>query len=420
MVSSYLRRGCVAATWLLLGTALDVRADSLAALKSYVEIALQTHPEVQAADANVEAARTKAEALGKPLYNPELGIEGERGQSELYAVGITQTFDFSGKRSARDDSGQALLTQARAEREVQRQRIGLSILDAVTELYGKRKVADLAQQRSTLLQRFADVAEQQYKAGDIGVLDRDLAALAHAEAVAQEGQSELELLKAQQALDIATLNPNLSLPALPDDLPTSDVNVANYETLAQNLPSVRTALAKRDAALADINVARSQAKPDPTLSVRAGREQNRGGGNGEPLAAVQISLPLFVRNNFHAETQAASAQASSARIEATAAYQMALVHMQASAVQYKRSREAWERWNALSSQRIDSGIELLERVWRVREISTAEYVLQLKQFLDGRVAGAELHTQAWHAWFAWLAASGNWTNWLNEAGTAGK
>jgi len=61
---------------------------------------------------------------------------------------------------------------------------------------------------------------------------------------------------------------------------------------------------------------------------------------------------------------------------------------------------------------------LLERVWRVREITTAEYVLQLKQLLDGRAAGEELRLQAWQAWFEWLSASGQSQSWLMQSSPA--
>jgi len=415
-----MRQGRAPIAWLLLVIATSGQAEP-AALKSYLDLALQTHPELQAADATVEAARAKALSLSRPLYNPEIDAEGQRGQTEAYAVGVSQTLDLSGKRSARTASGEILLNQAVAEREALRQRVVTDILQAVAALQARRITASLAEQRTTLLQRFADVAEQQFRAGDIGELDRDLALLAHAESIALNGRAELDLLKAQQILDAATRNPSLQPPALPDVLP--DVSRRNpspssYEHLAETLPAVRAALAKRDAAVAEIQVAHSQARPDPTVSLRAGREQDRDGGNRELLAGIQISIPLLIRNTYRADTQATSAEASSARIDAEAAYRLALQQMNATSSQYARSYAAWQRWHALSTARIDTDVELLERVWRVREITTAEYVLQLKQLLDGRAAGEELRLQAWQAWFDWLSASGQSQSWLMQSSPA--
>lgn len=415
-----MRQGRALIAWLLLAIATSGQAEPVA-LKTYLDLALQTHPELQAADATVEAARAKAVSLSQPLYNPEIDVEGQRGQTEAYAVGVSQTLDLSGKRSARTASGERLLNQAIAEREALRQRIATDILQAVAALQARRITASLAEQRTTLLQRFADVAEQKFRAGDIGELDRDLALLAHAESIALNSRAELDLLKAQQILDAATRNPALQPPALPDVLPDvsrRNPNPSSYEHLAETLPAVRAALAKRDAAVAEIQVARSQARPDPTVSLRAGREQDRDGSNREPLAGIQISIPLLIRNNYRTDTQAASAEASSARIDAEAAYRLALQQMNATSSQYARSYGAWRRWHALSTARIDTDVELLERVWRVREITTAEYVLQLKQLLDGRAAGEELRLQAWQAWFEWLSASGQSQSWLMQSSPA--
>jgi cobalt-zinc-cadmium efflux system outer membrane protein len=135
-------------------------------------------------------------------------------------------------------------------------------------------------------------------------------------------------------------------------------------------------------------------------------------------------MPLFVRNNFTAEADSALAQAQAARIEADAEQASALQRIRAAIVQYRRAQAAWQRWSALSSTRIESGIELLDKVWRAREISTADYLIQLKQLLDGRAAGEELRTQAWLAWAEWIDSSGQWERWLGiqvaAASTTGK
>jgi cobalt-zinc-cadmium efflux system outer membrane protein len=381
--------------------------------KTYLAAVLQAHPELKAADANIAAAEARAEAMTRPIYNPELGVETQRAQAESVSVGLSQTLDFTGKRSAREASGQKLLAVAVAERAGMQQGIATETFKALIELDGAQTAADLTQKRLELLERFADIADQQYKIGDIGVLDRDLPALARAEAIAMSGRAELSLLKAQQGLEVATRAPALSLPSLPASPPNVANLTSDYEALGKALPAVRAANAKTEAAKSEIDIARSQGRADPTVGFRVGGEHDRGGGNSENLVGLHLSIPLFLRNNFRAETNAARAQADASRIESDASYQAALVRMKAAATQYRRSYAAWQRWNASASNRIESGVELLERVWRVREISTAEYLVQLKQLLDGRTAGEELRTQTWLSWAEWLAASGDWQHWLD-------
>jgi len=149
-----------------------------------------------------------------------------------------------------------------------------------------------------------------------------------------------------------------------------------------------------------------------TIGIRGGRETSDS-EPGKTLVGVQLSIPLFVRNTFRAEQRAASATADATRLESDALSQQAFARMKASASQYRASFAAWQRWRGLSGNALDNGVELLDRVWKVREISTAEYLVQIKQLLDGRAAGEELKYQTWRAWTEWLEASGQWREALN-------
>lgn len=419
MLLLFKRVGRVAAGALLMVTLPSFGGEPISTdLRSYLDAVLQAHPELKAADARVAAAQAQAEGLSRPVYNPELDLSAERNQSQTFSAGLSQTIDLSGKRNARRASGDAELANALAERSAQRQTIATEILKTLAELYGRIAAASLAQQRLELLERFTDVADRQYKAGDIGVLDRDLAALARAEAIALTGRAELELLKAQQALDAATRHPGFPPPALPEQLPESGNLRMDYDALAAALPRVRSARARTEVARAETAIARSQTRVDPTLGLRGGTEQDHNGRNGEALIGLQVTIPLFLRNNFKAEVAAASARASATGIEAEAGYGLAVARMKAAATQYGRALAAAQRWTRLSSSRIDSGVELLDKVWRVREISTAEYLVQLKQLLDGRAAGEELRAQAWVSWAEWLDASGQWQAWLDATPTS--
>lgn len=414
MFLSVLRSGCLAAGALLFVVTPTHADEPLSVdLKSYLDEILRAHPEMKVADAEVAAAEARAQALGRPVYNPALDIGAERSQSESFSAGLSQTLDLSGKRRARRASGAAELTSAMLERTALRQRIATEVLKALAELYGRIAASSLAEQRLELLDRFAEVADRQYKAGDIGVLDRDLAALARAEAIALTGRAELDLLKAQQSLDAATRHPGFPPPPLPEEPPEAGHLPSGYETLAEALPAVRVAQVRTETARAEVAIARSQTRADPTIGLRGGREQDHGGANGDALVGLQVSIPLFLRNNFKAEVAAADAQASAADIEAQAGYRLAVTRMQAAATQYRRTHDAWQRWTRLSSTRIDASVELLDKVWRVREISTADYLVQFKQLLDGRAAGEELRAQTWVSWAEWLDASGLWQAWLD-------
>ncbi len=59
---------------------------------------------------------------------------------------------------------------------------------------------------------------------------------------------------------------------------------------------------------------------------------------------------------------------------------------------------------------------LLERRWEAGELSTTDYLVQLRQSLDTRESALDLQLTLWLAWFEWLAASGQVDNWLGLGG----
>lgn len=391
-----------------------VSAPQAASLRRYIDAVLDAHPDMKAADANVMAAEARAESLDRPLYNPELVLDGQQAQSDSYSAGLNQTIDISGKRRARRLSGQKQLEQALAEREALRQQLASDLVAALADYYGKQAAMGLTQQRLDVLSRFSTIIERQYQAGDIGLLDRNLGSLALAEAVALSGRAELEQLQARRALDAVTRNPLREPPSLPVAPPSPAMLPANFDGLAQALPPVRVAVARAEAAQAEVDVARSNSHADPTVGIRGGRESSAG-ESATGLIGLQVSIPLFVRNNYRAEQKAAAASADVARIEADAFYQQSLARLHASARQYHASYGAWQRWHSASGTRVEDGIELLDKVWKVREIGTSDYLVQLKQLLDGRAAGEELKYQTWRAWAEWLASSGQWSTWLTPS-----
>jgi len=408
-----LRCGLAAPLLLISATAFAGSTPPSSALGSYVEAVLRSHPDLKAADANVIAAQAKAEGLSQATYNPELNLDGQRSQSDAYSIGLSQSLDLSGKRSAKRLSGQKLLQQAVAERAALRQQLATGVLSALADYQAKQAALVLVQQRLELLQRFSTIAEQQYAAGDSGILDRNLGQLALAEGIAIAGRAELEQLQARRALDAATGNAPMEPPALPPSPPMPAAVSADYETLLQALPQVQASQARNEAALAEVEIAKSNGHADPTVGIRGGRETSDS-EPGKTLVGLQLSIPLFVRNNFRAEQQAASASADATRLESAALTQQALARMKATASQYRASFAAWQRWRGASGTALNDGVELLDRVWKVREISTAEYLVQLKQLLDGRAAGEELQFQTWRAWAEWLEASGQWQQALNS------
>ena len=121
------RAAAVAAALLMISSKSDAGDLRASDLKTYLAVCLETHPGLLAADARVASVNATARSLRRSIYNPVLSTDGERGTSQSIALGISQTFDVSGKRAARTVSGQAQMVSAVAERAALRHRLAINV-----------------------------------------------------------------------------------------------------------------------------------------------------------------------------------------------------------------------------------------------------------------------------------------------------
>ena len=73
--------------------------------------------------------------------------------------------------------------------------------------------------------------------------------------------------------------------------------------------------------------------------------------------------------------------------------------------------DAWTGWQSSQGTDVDRPEALLERLWREGELSTADYLLQIRQALDTQLARAELEARLWRTYVDYLAAIGQLTRW---------
>jgi cobalt-zinc-cadmium efflux system outer membrane protein len=133
------------------------------------------------------------------------------------------------------------------------------------------------------------------------------------------------------------------------------------------------------------------------------------------LVALSISIPLQVRNDFRSNVDAAQAEALEAEQEAHQVYRNLQARLNSARSRFKLVADAWGLWVTQGRISLQQHIELLETLWQAGEISTADYLLQVKQTLGTQIASIELHGNLWNAWIEWLSASGTLNSWLNRS-----
>ncbi|WP_166654365.1 TolC family protein [Tahibacter aquaticus] len=372
------------------------------------------NPAVQAAEAKAAAAEARSQAAARPLYNPEIEVAAERADVNTRSVGLSQTIDWSGKRRARVGVGTAEWRAAEAERDQIRQDIGLQWLSGCAAYQVATEQVSLGNERVRILGQFASLAQRRFTAGDIPSLERDLAELALQEARAQ--QAELLADQAQARRTLAAVGGDATaLPELPRALPP-EAQVPVAISLIDALPALRQVRAESEAAQARITVAERERRADPTVSVSTGRVTD--GPLRDNLLGVTLRIPLFVRNSYRAEVTAARADADQAEAAVRDRQLRATAEANEAGAAYNAMRDAWLQWEASRASRVADRAALLQRLWEAGELSTADYLVQLKQSIDTELTATGLRARVWQAWADWLAATGHLAPWLGAALTS--
>jgi len=383
-----------------------VNATGQPTLTTLVRSVLDDNPRALAARSALNAAQARESAADRPLYNPDLDIDYEDAGNVTKTLGLSQSIDWGDKREARTRVAALERERVVAELAGVRQELALELLTALADYHTAAELTVLAEQRRSLMQRFLSLTEQRRQAGDLGQVELDLARLADTEASLQLARLMGVQAEAEQALTtIVDAGPN-GWPTLPD-IPTSTLfNVADTDILLEQLPALRVARHQISAARAAVDLSRRERRADPTIGLRGGREAS------DNLIGLTFSIPLFVRNNFSAEVDAANADAIQIEQGAQNTYRTGRARLISTAQRFELGRQAWEGWLQTGQSSLESQVQLLERLWSAGELSTADYLVQIKQTLDTRTAAAELHGSLWQAWFEWLAASGRTESWL--------
>lgn len=375
------------------------------ALRTFVERVWSENPGLQAAQAAVEAARARADGADRPLHNPALELDAERTDINTTTIGISQTLDWSDKRGALTDIAATEVMAAEAELAAARQRIAVEVLDALAGYLTARDARELALHRSQLMKRFVDTARRRYGAGDMEALEASLAQMAYSEALMQQAASEGKQAEAEAALQAVSGIDASGWPALPAELAPPPEGF-DASALLQDLPELALLRARLEGAKGRIRLAEREGRADPTISVRAGRDDT------DTLVGLSVAIPLFVRNNFSSGVRAASSDAVQEELNYRDAYRRAQARMQGALGHFQNSSQAWRAWAIAGQKGHVEQIKLLEQLWQAGELTATDYLIQAKQSIDTQLAATTLTGEVWQAAIAWLAASGQVEEWL--------
>lgn len=345
----------------------------------------------QRAPALLEAAGRVAEAQGRvagaaPLLRDNPTLEAAAGPRTLadgshgpdVTVSLSQPFELGGKRGARRDSARAALASAMSRQRDAERQVLRDVAAAFLRTLHARERLRLARAAQESAQDTLRVAQRRFEAGDVPVVDANVARVALARARARvaggEGEEaarlgELRVLlgvPAEEALDVAgdlsaLARQSVEPPAAPPERP-------DITALTEELEEAR----------AELRLARAAAWPDISLGLSYERE----GNESAVLGGLSVPLPFFSRGQ---QAQVAvSGRVRQLEQALEAARRVRTAQVEAALTQYRKNREALETLEREALPLLTENESLARKSYEAGEMGLAEFLLVRRDVLDAR------------------------------------
>jgi len=376
------------------------------ALKLMIQSSLNRHPRMQAARAALQASIKRLKAAKQAVYNPELALDTERTDINTAYLQLSQTIDLADRRGSLTDVAQAELVKAKAEFELAVLQLQYDLVssylahDTQTELYR------LSNEALTLMSEFAKIAEQRYKAGDLSQTELDLARLAHSEAILVHTGVLTDAVTARNKLNAIFILLPSQIPAFQAKLPQANMPI-DLESFLRTLPEIRAQVAQVNVARITVNLRRSERRVNPTIALRVGRDGR------ESMVGLTISSPINMRNNYSAEIEVAQQKLIESEQLGQQAFRNKRAKVLTTTQQLQLLRKAWFIWKKTGQSSVARQLKSIKRLWRAGDMSTSDYLVQLKQAIETQIASIKLRNKLWNSTLEWLLVTASIDDWLN-------
>jgi cobalt-zinc-cadmium efflux system outer membrane protein len=370
-----------AAVCLQAGTA-DAQSRSLT-LADVLTRAREQAPQIVSARLALEEAR--ARLLGASLRfqtNPEVDVAlGNRSGPDTrftdFEVGLDQSFEPRARRSARIAGGNAAITQSTANiDEVTRTILRLAASAYYRAVHANERIKLLNATHELAASVYA-TADRRFKAGDIAVLDVNIArtslARVRAEREGAEASKALALGELRQFLNLENdvgVEGSLALPG--------DTDLAAALQTASQRPELRGLEAAIAEAEAELRVGVSFTKPEYGVGVRYSREE----GDQIVLGGMTVTLPMFSKGQE--QRAVGSARAARLRAELDAARTRVQLEVRAAFDAYHRRLAGVRILETEAIPGLDENEQLTTRSFEVGQLGLPELLLIRREFLDTR------------------------------------
>jgi cobalt-zinc-cadmium efflux system outer membrane protein len=348
-------------------------------------------PSLRAAQARIGEARGRlVEASVLLRENPTLDVGGgpRIGPGKTgpdVDIGVGQVFELGGQRTARIDAGNAEVARATAMAADAARRMLRDVAGAFLRARYAEERLRIATDTQHIAAEIHRVAQRRLEAGDVGVLDVNLAALTLARAQADAQTVEVARVRALGELRVLLgLEPDATLAVRGDLL---DRRRYALDALMERAPD-RADLQALDAAVrqADAEVRLGEARAWPDLGVRLGyaREEDA----DIILGTLSLTLPFFDHGQGIEAT--ARARRTAIRIERESAELTIRTEIRTAFDTYQRLLGATEQFEQSGLPLVEQSNTLARRSYEAGALQLGELLAIRRELVIAREAHAEL------------------------------
>ncbi len=370
-------------------------------VENLVDAALQKRADILAVRQRLNIAQAgliTARQRPNPTLEAEYGnprFLGGEAESDL-SIGISQEFEFFGKRSKRIAVAELEIAQTQAELSALERQFGNEIRQSYAKAIASARRLETLEKLVAVDEELLRITDARLKEGDVAPLDLNLVRVEAERLRVQvidtrsEIETELLSLRALVGLDV---NEDLRLTPMSERPPRLDLPLSQLTEIAlRERSDLRAAKLAEEVGAARINLANAQAKPNIAGSVKFSRSngiidlpERIGGGfivdkSRELTFGVAIDLPVFNRN------KGAIAEAVSGRVIAQRQREFLEATVKKDvAVAYRKYRAASEKLVIFATQilpRAEANLTTIRAAYSLGEFSLFEVINEQRKLSE--------------------------------------
>jgi cobalt-zinc-cadmium efflux system outer membrane protein len=355
-------------------------------LESVLASARAQAPEVLIADARIAESRARLVGASvrfreNPTFDAAAGPRrSDRGTTTDLDVGFSHSFETGGQRAARILAAEsALAGETAAAADVRRSALEAAALAYFDTAYAEQRLQLLSAVEGMAAETLR-IATRRYEAGDIAVLDVNLArsALARARSGRLTADTDRSLAAARLAR-VAGLPGGAAIATDTQLDADRSADLARLRASLEQRPDLLALQARIEEALAIVRLGRGLGRPDLGLTVRAKREA----GDEAVVAGFTVTLPTSVKGQE--ERAAGAAAAARVRLELATTRAAALREVESLHAAYVSRREAAD---AFEQEALPSALEneqLAQRSFEEGELSLPDLLVVRRESVETRL-----------------------------------